>query len=152
MTTNTLKINIPEGFEVSSFDKSSCEITLKEKPKNVTERIKSVADVLADHGLSQDEFDEQCDDLEADEVAYRILKMLAKSLNEGWVPNCNDSNEYKYVAWFYMGGSSGFRSFGYSNWRSTSDVGSRLCYKTRELAEHAGKNFTEVYKQFMVIN
>lgn len=47
----TLKIEIPEGFEVDTFDQQSGEIRFREKPKDVKERIKTVADVLADNGL-----------------------------------------------------------------------------------------------------
>lgn len=75
MQNQTLKIEIPNGFEID-FDKSSGEIKFKAKPKNVMERIMTI---------------------------------------------------------------------------SASFVGSRLCFKSSELAEHAGKNFTSVYKQFMVI-
>lgn len=148
----TLKIEIPKGYMIDSFDKQSGEIKFKEKPKNVIERIKSVADVFADNGLTEYQFAKKCEGLSEDEVAYRILKLLAKSLNEGWQPDWNNSMEAKYYAWFEMGGSSGFRSYVCDHWRSTSSVGSRLCFKTRELAEHAGKNFTHVYKQFMTIN
>lgn len=150
---NTITINIPEGFEIDTLDKKTGQVTLKAKakPKNVIERIKTVDDVLADHGLTADQFDKQCKDLTIDERAYRIIKMLAQSLNEDWTPDWSNPDEYKYYPWFEIRGSSGFRFFGCDFWLTDSDVGSRLCYKSRELAEHAGKNFTEVYKQFMVI-
>jgi len=148
----TIKIEIPKGYMVDSFDKQTGEIKFKEKPKNVIERIKTVADILADNGITQEEFDMNCIGLEKDEVAYKLLKLLAKSLNEGWVPDWNNDNQYKYVAWFWMGGSSGFRCYDYAVWGSHSSVGSRLCFKSRELAKYAGKQFTEVFKQFMIIN
>jgi hypothetical protein len=147
----TLTIQIPEGFEIDTLDTKTGQVKFKPKPKKVTERIKTVADVLADHNLSQQQFDAGCEDLEPDEKAYRILKLLAKSLNEGWTPDWNDDRQDKWYAWFYMGGSSGFRCNDYGAWNAYSAVGSRLCFKSRELAEHAGKNFTEVYKQFMTI-
>src|SRR5688500_13359184 len=103
----TLKIEIPNGFEIDSFNQSTGEIKFKEKPKKVTERIRTVADVLADNGFSKEGFDEWCEGLDTDEIAYRILKLLAKSLNEGWLPDWGNSNEYKYYAWFEMRGSSG---------------------------------------------
>lgn len=147
----TLKIEIPDGFEIDSFDKQTPEIKFKPKPKKVTERIKTVADVLADNGLTQVQFDYLCEGLSQDEIAYRILKMLAKSLNEGWTPNWRNSNEVKYVPWFEMAGSSGFRFFVCVHWVSDSCVGSRLCFKTRELAEYAANQFTDVYRSFMLI-
>lgn len=147
----TLKINIPQGYEIDSFDKLSGEIFFKAKPKDILERIKTIDDVLADHGLTREQFDEQCEGLDEDEVAYRILKLVARSLNEGWVPDWSNSNECKYYPWFEMQGSSGFRFGDDGGWFSVSRVGSRLCFKSRALAEHAGKHFTGVYKQFMVI-
>jgi hypothetical protein len=147
----TLKIEIPNGFEIASFDTKTGEIKFKEKPKNVTERILTIADVLSDHGLTVDEFNEENIGLEPDEVAYRLLKMLTKSLNEGWTPDWDNSNEPKYYNWFYLGGSSGFRFRDYDAWYTISFVGSRLCFKSSQLAEHAAKHFTSVYKQFMVI-
>ena len=141
---------IPDGYEFDSFDKLSRKVKLNQKPTDVKERIKTIADIFSDNGISQEEFDANCIGLEQDEVAYRIIKLLAKSLNEGWKPDWSNSNEYKYYPWFYMA-SSGFRYYVYDYWHSNSIVGSRFCFKTRELAEYAGKQFTEVYKQFMIL-
>lgn len=148
----TLKIEIPIGFEVDNFDKHTGEIRFKEKPKSVLERIKTIDDVFADHKLTRADFYDSCDGLDRDEIAYRIIKLLAKSLNEGWTPDWSNSNEYKYYPWFEMRGSSGFRFYGLVSWRTYSVVGSRLCFKSRELAEHAGKHFQSVYEDFMAIN
>ncbi len=147
----TLKIEIPKGYEFESFDKVSGELKLREKPKNVMERIKTVADVLDDNGIMNIEFNMNCQGLTEDEVDYKILKLLTKSLNEGWTPDWSNSSQPKYFPWFEMKGSSGFRFNGCDHWAATSGVGSRLCFKSRELAEYAGKQFTAVYKQFMII-
>lgn len=159
----TLKIEIPKGFEIDSFDKQSGEIKFKEVQKSVMERIKTVEDVLADNGLTREQFDKQCEGLEEDEISYRILKLLAKSLNEGWVPDWSDPNDpneyneyneynkYKYFPWFEMQGSSGFRFHGHDYLLAISGVGSRLCFKSKELARYAGQQFQHVYEQFMII-
>jgi hypothetical protein len=97
MQTQTLKIQIPKGYQVASFDENTGEIKLKEIPKAVTDRIKTVADVLADNGVTPEEFDELCEGLDPDEKAYRIMKLLTKSLNEGWVPDWNNSNEVQVL-------------------------------------------------------
>ena len=151
---NTLKINIPEGFVVDTFDHKTGEIKFKPQPKKITDRIKTLDDVVKASGYnSLDQFDDTVIDLDADERAYVILKLLAKSLNEGWVPDWDNSNQAKYYPWFYMdGGSSGFRFSGFDYWSSNSTVGSRLCFKTADLATYAGKQFIDVYRQFMVIN
>lgn len=147
----TLKVQIPDGFEIDSFDKSSGEIKIKPKPAKITDRIKTVEDVLNYHGITASQFEQQCQGLSHDEVNYRIIKLLAVALNEGWVPDWTNPNQYKYFPWFEMAGSSGFRFDDCVSWGSGSDVGSRLCFKSRELAEHAGKHFTDQYRKFMSI-
>lgn len=146
----TLKIEIPDGYEVD-LDKSAGEIRFKEKPKNVMERIKTVADVLSDNDLTEQDFEDLCEELDEDEKAYRLIKLLVKSLNEGWTPDWNNSSEYKYFPYFYMGGSSGFRFVDYDHWNSNSGVGSRLCFKSSELAKYAGTQFIDVYRKFIVV-
>ena len=149
----SIKIEIPDGFVIDSFDKESGQIKFKKSPKNKMEVIKTVEDILKDNGTTKKQFDKDCKDLSKDEVAYRIIKLLCKSLNEGWTPDWDDSSESKHYAWFDMrGGSSGFRFLDYDYWFAGTFVGSRLCFKTRELAEYAGKQFVEVYKDYMVIN
>lgn len=148
----TITIEIPQGYEVDNFDKLSGTIQFKEKkPRNVMERIKCVDDVLTDNNLTHQEFAEQCKGLTPDEVSYRIVKLLVKSLNEGWLPDWGDDSQYKWYPWFYLGGSSGFRFLDCARWFTLSTVGSRLCFKSREFAEYAAKQFTDVYKQFLTI-
>ena len=148
----TLKIEIPNGYEIDSFDKSSGEIKFKPKALAPKERIKTIADILNDNKWKQQDLDKVTEDLDKDEIAYILLKMLAKSLNDGWVPDWSNSNEYKYVPWFEMKGSSGFRFYVCDYWHALSAVGSRLCFKSSELAEYAGKQFQDLYKQFMIID
>lgn len=144
----TLQIEIPEGYEIEEFDKHTGKVSFREKPKKITERIKTVDDLLSMYGMSREEFDKQYDNLSSDEKAYKLLKLLCSALNEGWKPDWDNPNELKYYPWFEMGGSSGFRFYDYSYWRSA--VGSRLCFKSKELAEYAGKQFIDLYKQFML--
>ena len=148
----TLKIEIPAGYEVDNFDPSTGEIKFREKPKDIKERIKTFADVLNHFGIDETYFNEQNEDLESDEVAYRKIKLIVKALNEGWTPDWSDSDQYKYFPWFNMSSSSGaglsYLGFG---WNSCSAVGSRLCFKNRDLAKYAGQQFESIYKEFMTI-
>jgi len=153
----TLTIPIPEGFEIDSLDKTTGKITLREKPKDIMERINSVGDAIACLGQKDEEvilLHKLIAALPNDShpVAHQKAVILTKAFNEGWVPDWNDGSQYKYFPWFEMGGSSGFRCDVYDSWRSYSRVGSRLCFKSGKLAEHVGKKFTSVYKQFMLIN
>lgn len=147
----TLKIEIPKGFQIDKVDVEKGEIKFKPVPKDVKERFKTVQDVLAHHMLTEEEFNEKCADLNADEKSYRFLKMLAECLNEGWQPDWNNDNQYKYYPWFYMGGSSGFRYRAYDLWGSYSDVGSRLCFIDYDTAKYVGEQFIDLYKEYFLM-
>lgn len=152
----TLTIPIPEGFEIDSLDKTTGKITLREKPKDIIERIHSVGDAIACLGQNDEEvilLHKLIEALPNDShpLAHQKAVVITKAFNEGWVPDWNDTSQSKYFPWFEMGGSSGFQFFVYGYWRSSSSVGSRLCFKSSNLAEHVGKKFTSVYKQFMLI-
>lgn len=152
----TLNIEIPEGYVIDNFDLSSGKVTFKPKPKKVTERIGSLKDAIAALGSDDEEvvaYHALLELLDNDHhlVSQQAVIVITKALNEGWVPNWSNSNEVKYAIWFEMRGSSGFRFHDYDSWTSTSDVGSRLCFKSRELAEYAGKKFQDLYENFMTI-
>lgn len=90
--------------------------------------------------------------LSNDELAYMKLKIIAEALNEGWKPDWTDGN-WKYWPFFKMGKAAGvgFSYDGYYCVTSDSTVGSRLCYKSRELAEYAGTQFKSLYKDFLTL-
>ncbi len=83
-----------------------------------------------------------------------MAKLVCIAYNEGWIPDWNNTNEYKYFPYFKMGSSSGvgFSSVDYDYWVTNSNVGSRLCFKSADLAKHAGKLFEqEIYKPLFTI-
>ena len=117
----------------------------------VTDRIKTIDDVLEDNNVTQEEIDNMFYN-SPEHLKYQyIAELLCKSLNEGWTPDWEDDNVRKYYPWFVMG-SSGFRFGGLANWYTYSNVGSRLCFKTSGLASYAGNQFKDLYKKFMIIN
>lgn len=120
---------------------------------DIKERIKTFDDVLAENGIDKADFDKACQGLTTDEVAYKQLKEIVKAFNEGWTPDWTNDSEYKYYPWFKMGSASGggFSFRGYGRWRTGSLVGSRLCYKSADLAKHAGQLFESIYKDFLTL-
>lgn len=122
-------------------------------PKDITKRVKTYADACAVLGIepmNEDVFTKL--GFTKDEIAYRKLKTIAEALNEGWRPNWADSNEYKYFPWLvYNPSDAGFacaNTYGTATDAITS-VGSRLCYKTRELATYAGRQFEGIYNDLL---
>jgi hypothetical protein len=152
----TLTIPIPEGFEIDSLDKTTGVITLREKMKDVFERINTVEDAIKELGESDDDviiLKKLQDVLPNDShpVAHQKVVVLTKAFNEGWLPDWNNSNQEKYYPWFDMGGSYWFRFNDFDIWRSRSVVGSRLCFILSEVANHVGKQFIKLYKDYFVL-
>lgn len=87
--------------------------------------------------------------LEAQAKLFIVVRAANKQVNDGkeWIPNWNNWDELKYEPWFDLeGGSSGFRFDGFVAWGAASGVGSRLCFKSRELCEYIATQFIDLYR------
>ena len=111
-----------------------------------------------------------------DIIAYMKLRIIVAALNEGWKPQFIPG-EYRWFPYFILytkdeidkmdeetkarvvcrsnsnananGGVSSAYSYNVSA-SVVANVGSRLAFKTEELAEYAGKQFAEIYADFML--
>lgn len=148
------------------------------KPADVRERIKTFADAAKAVGIEDpEEWEEQYSDLEPDVLAYFKLRIITKALNEGWEPKFT-VGEYRWFPFFVLytkdeidkmdektrtrvvlrslnvsstdGGVACVSAY-YDSSHTVSDSGSRLAFKSEELAEYAGKQFTEIYADFCFI-
>lgn len=140
-----MKIKV-DGIEIELTKEQIEKIN---KSKSVTDRIKTFEDVLEDNNISELDFKASCKGLDEDEIAYKQVKLIIKSLNEGWEPNWNKGNEYKYYPYFDMRDSGGFSHSGCTVWGTGTDGGSRFCFKSRELSNYAGGTFLDIYKKFI---
>lgn len=88
-------------------------------------------------------------------VAESKLVLVAQALNGGWEPDWQDEDEYKYTPWFDFDDENAEARFSYCGgchyWCQRSGVGSRLCYKSREIARYAGTQFIDLYREVYVI-
>ena len=87
-------------------------------------------------------------------IANYQLMVIAEALNEGWTPDWSNGEFDKWYPWFDMNDSSSAGRFSFNdagNRRSVSVVGSRLCFKSEELADYAGTQFLELYRELFVI-
>ncbi|MGN6478505.1 MAG: hypothetical protein ACTHKV_14870 [Flavipsychrobacter sp.] len=87
-------------------------------------------------------------------VAVYKAAIITEVLNDGWQPNWEDDDEYKYYPWFDMNDASAPARFSFHVYdydRTFSNLGSRLVFKTRQLAVHAGETFIDIYRDMMVI-
>ena len=111
-----------------------------------------------------------------DIIAYMKLRIIVAALNEGWKPQFIPG-EYRWFPYFILytkdeidkmdeetkarvvyrsnnsadalGGVS-YADSVYDSASVNANIGSRLAFKTEELAEYAGKQFAEIYADFML--
>ena len=112
--------------------------------------IKTVDDAFSFLGMDYGKWIVQHKDLPEDVQAYMQLTYIAKAINGGEWMDYSDTSVNKYFPWFHASGSaSGFSCVDYGYGRSNSLVSSRLCFKTREMAIYAGKQFLDIYNQYI---
>lgn len=140
---NTLKIQIPEGFQVDTFDKKTGEVKLMPIPRPVCERLKSMADVFAYHNTTEEDFLSTCSGLTNDEVGYRLEKLIVAAYNEGKVPDFDDNTPKFYPLFDFSGG--GFRFSCAGSWRTDSYVGARLLF----VGPEARANLLDAVEKFL---
>lgn len=123
---------------------------------NITDRVKSFEDACQVLGISTNvpEVKGLPRKHQKAIIANYKLIVIAEALNEGWKPNWQDSDEYKYYPWFDMSNPAGV---GCSYTSSTASeaiagVGSRLCLKNRELAIYFGQTFTDLFNDSLLLN
>lgn len=123
---------------------------------NITDRVKSFEDACQVLGISTNvpEVKGLPRKHQKAIIANYKLIIIAEALNEGWKPNWQDSDEYKYYPWFDMSNPAGV---GYSNTYdaasyTSASVGSRLCLKNRELAIYFGQTFTDLFNDSLLLN
>ncbi len=108
--------------------------------------IKTFEDACLATGTDVSWFNIRHAGLSRDTIAHEQLKIIAKALNGNKHMDYKDTSEYKYYPWFNsVGSSSGFSFRGYDYVNSGSTVGSRLTYKSKDIATYAGKQFLHIY-------
>lgn len=175
MNSKKIEIEVPNGKKPEWVN--GVLTLVDEKPQNVMERVKTFKDSCNELGIEHDKWVQDKKDLglEADVIAYLKLRIIAAALNEGWKPQFT-TDEYRYFPWFYLYTQSeidemseeeksrvvyrssynAYASGGVAYAHASHDssvtftyVGSRLAFKTRELAEYAGRQFVEIWADYV---
>lgn len=175
METKKVEIEIPIGKKIEWVN--GVLTLVDEKPKNVTDRIKTFDDACHELGESHPLVKEwqMCgQNLSPDLEAYLRLRIITAALNEGWKPQFI-KGERRWYFWYDLitkerydklsaedkswvvgrayrnayayGGLVYSHSLSVSSGSNTSD-GSRLAFKSEELAAYAGRQFAEIYADF----
>lgn len=151
---------------------------IKERIKTFEDAVNAIGEdhpLVAQYKTINSAFKEADNNLHL--FAYTRLAIIAEALNEGWRPEYTE-DEYRYYPWFglytqeeyddmndedkeccrfvgrsyshaYAYGGLVFADAGYGSASSGTDIGSRLAFKSRELAIYCGKQFIEIWINYL---
>lgn len=160
------------------FGKEIFAQDIKDKVKTFEDAVAILGDehpLVAQFRVIESSFKEADNNLHL--FAYARLVIIAEALNEGWKPKF-DGDECRYYPWFYIytkkeyeeldedekkecrvvgrsshsahaDGGVVYASASYASSSSYTHNGSRLAFKTRELAEYCGKQFIDIWEKFL---
>lgn len=159
---DTLKEAQEKVIELTEEDEDTTVFdfyTDEQEYEEITDRVKSYTDACNVLGIEpMNEQDMKARGYRPDEIARRKLGTITEALNEGWKPDWNNTDEYKYYPYFYIKenakaqGTAGlaFAYTSYSASNTAAGIGSRLCFHDSETARYAGRTFTELYEQILI--
>ena len=177
MKSKKLEIEIPEGK--TAVWRNGVLTLIDEPEKEVRERIKTFEDACREIGIDAEAWnrDKISLGLEPDVLAFLKLRIIVKALNEGWEPRFTE-DECRYYPWFvlYTGeeynrldeeeksrvvfrsnhnaSALGGVSYALANYDSSSayaNIGVRLAFKTSELAAYCGRQFLDIWANFVFL-
>ena len=177
MKSKKLEIEIPEGK--TAVWRNGILTLIDEPEKDVRKRIKTFEDACHEIGIDAEAWnrDKISLGLEPDVLAFLKLRIIVKALNEGWEPRFTE-DECRYYPWFilYTGeeynkldeeeksrvvyrsyyGASAFGGVSYASaYSGSSDTsalfGVRLAFKTSELAAYCGRQFLDIWADFVFL-
>lgn len=149
-----IEIEIPEGKCAKWIN--GVLTLVDEKPQDITERIKTFEDacnalgdehtLVTQYRLTAAAY--KGDPMTEDFIAFLKLRIIAAAINEGWEPTF-DKDEERWYPWFKIKQGGLVFAFAYgAGSLSGTGYGVRLVFKSKELAEYAGKQFVDIYKDF----
>ena len=177
MKSKKLEIEIPEGK--TAVWRNGILTLIDEPEKDVRKRIKTFEDACREIGIDAEAWnrDKISLGLEPDVLAFLKLRIIVKALNEGWEPQFTE-DECRYYPWFilytreeynkldeeeksrvvfrsyYSAYAFGGVSCAYASNDSSSTVayfGVRLAFKTSELAAYCGRQFLDIWADFVFL-
>lgn len=131
----TIKINI-NGKET--------EITLTKEQLKQIENSNPMQKVFEYHNTTEEKFNKLYKDVSEFAKAQEIERRIVNFYNKGEQPDWDNSNQYKYYPYFYLG--KNFSCNSYFSWISYSFVSARLCFLRKEDLLEAVEVFKEQYE------
>ena len=121
--------------------------------KKSFDEIKTFEDACELQGINPDSVVNDADTI--DEKAYKKLKIIVRSINlidydRPWIPDWNNSNQYKWWPYFNLSSGFGFSGSDFSYDTTDARVGSRLCTDTWEKALYIAEQFKAEYQEYFL--
>lgn len=177
MKSKKLEIEIPEGK--TAVWRNGILTLIDEPEKDVRKRIKTFEDACHEIGIDAEAWnrDKISLGLEPDVLAFLKLRIIVKALNEGWEPRFTE-DECRYYPWFilytgeeynkldeeeksrvvyrsynhaYALGGGSCASACYDSSFTSAYIGVRLAFKTSELAAYCGRQFLDIWADFVFL-
>lgn len=121
------------------------------KNKDIRDLIKTVDDAYEATKRPKQDFSFLPEDIRDYFQAQYDAIVITEALNEGWVPDWDNDNEPKWRQWFVMSLSAfAFRDSYYGYSFAYAGCGSRLHFRSEELAIYAAKQFPDVWKKIQL--
>ena len=121
----------------------------KEFFKTIQYRVKTYEDACFELGIDPEEINDQ---VRVSVIAYYKLTIIAKALNEGWNPDYKDFKQGWHIPIFHINDDKTGICFLNTNFISVLDVTTfHLCCKTKELAEYFGRQFIDIWTDYLLI-
>lgn len=144
-------------------------------PKDIRDRVKTFEDACTVLGIDPDEWKKKHLMFDKDVLAYLKLRIITQALNEGWYPKFTE-DERRYYPWFYiltqeeydnlssedkrrcvgraisLASASGGLVYAYASSASSGSYarsGARLAFSNYDLAVYAGKQFIDIWADFV---
>jgi hypothetical protein len=114
--------------------------------------LKTFDDLCQACGTTEKEFEEKWKNIPVDArtISFQRMKILSEAINQGWTPDHFNTDQYKWFPYFKVSSSGlGFSHSSYTYDNAGTDVGSRLCFETEEKSNHAGRQFTQLFQEFI---
>lgn len=124
------------------------------RPKLVTDRIKTFDDALEELGKDNHlvkEYNYLCWAKISEHIlAYSKLRVVTAALNEGWTPKFTE-REQRYLPYFkYTNGRLTYECSNSDTAYQFAHIGCYLAFKARWIANYAGKQFLELYEDYLL--
>lgn len=124
-----------------------------EKQEVTMESIKTLEDACNVTGMpTTPEFNEVPEEIRDYFKAVYEAVVITKALVGDWKADWNNWDQRKWFPWFDMQSSGSFVFGGANDVYSYAYAGdgSRLCFPTEEMAEYAGRQFTDIYSRIIL--